>query len=295
MVSSSHEALHRIFQEDPGLFARAVKGRGILFDVPVTTCTLPTDLTETRPVERRGDTLLRMDTADNGSFVLAVESHGKQDPDKPASWAYYLSHLYAKYRMPPVLLVVCADRRTAAWAAQQVDIGPPQWPSLTLRPLVLGPDDLPVINSPEEASRDIPLTVLSAALHRADPAADGILKALATALKGLLAEDESTAGLFIELTEQGLGKAPAADFWRYLMAADLSFFQSETAQSLRAEGRVEGRVEDILRLLQGRGIEVSEEDRERVTGCRDLDTLDVWFTRAITATSAAEVFAPEGD
>ncbi|CAM5242552.1 hypothetical protein SHIRM173S_00383 [Streptomyces hirsutus] len=54
-------------------------------------------------------------------------------------------------------------------------------------------------------------------------------------------------------------------------------------------------MEDILRLLQGRGIEVSEEDRERVTGCRDLDTLDVWFTRAITATSAAEVFAPEGD
>ncbi|MFF0104781.1 hypothetical protein [Streptomyces hirsutus] len=295
MVSSSHEALHRIFQEDPGLFARAVKGRGILFDVPVTTCTLATDPTETRPVERRVDTLLRMDTADNGSFVLAVESQGKQDPDKPASWAYYLSHLYAKYHMPPVLLVVCADRRTAAWAAQQVDIGPPQWPSLTLRPLVLGPDDLPVINSPEEASRDIPLTVLSAALHRADPAADGILKALATALKGLLAEDESTAGLFIELTEQGLGKAPAAVFWRYLMAADLSFFQSETAQSLRAEGRVEGRVEDILRLLQGRGIEVSEEDRERVTGCRDLDTLDVWFTRAITATSAAEVFAPEGD
>lgn len=58
---------------------------------------------------------------------------------------------------------------------------------------------------------------------------------------------------------------------------------------------MEGRVEDILRLLQGRGIEVSEEDRERVTGCRDLDTLDVWFTRAITATSAAEVFAPERD
>ncbi len=247
-------------------------------------------------MERRVDTLLRMDTGD-GEFILAVESQGKRAPDKPASWAYYLSHLYAKYGVPPVLLVVCADRSTAAWAARQVDIGPPQWPSLTLRPLVLGPDSLPVIASPDEAARDIPLTVLSAALHRRDPDADAILNALAKALKGLSAEDEDTAGIFIELTEQGLGKTPAADLWRYLMAVDLSFFQSETAQRLRAEGRdegrdegrIEGRTDDILRLLDGRGIEMSAEERERIAGCRDLDTLDVWFTRAITATSAAEV------
>ncbi|MGW9495347.1 hypothetical protein ACWG5P_13285 [Streptomyces prasinus] len=124
------------------------------------------------------------------------------------------------------------------------------------------------------------------------------LNALAKALKGLSAEDEDTAGTFIELTEQGLGKTPAADLWRHLMAVDLSFFQSETAQRLRAEGRdegrdegrVEGRTEDILRLLDGRGVEMSAEERERITGCRDLGTLDVWFTRVITATSAAEVF-----
>ncbi|MEF9905753.1 hypothetical protein [Streptomyces sp. P9-A2] len=302
MLSSSHEALHRIFQEDPGLFARAVRGLGVFFPPPVSASPLPTDLTENRPMERRVDTLLRMDTED-GEFILAVESQGKRAPDKPANRAYYLSHLYAKYGIPPVLLVVCADRSTAAWAARQVDIGPPQWPSLTLRPLVLGPDSLPVIASPDEAARDIPLTVLSAALHRRDPDADAILSALAKALKGLSADDEDTAGTFIELTEQGLGKTPAADLWRHLMAVDLSFFQSETAQRLRAEGRVEGRdegrvegrVEDILRLLDGRGVEVSEGERERIAGCGDLGVLDVWFMRAITATSAAEVFAPEGD
>ncbi|MEV0693383.1 hypothetical protein [Streptomyces sp. NPDC050388] len=147
-----------------------------------------------------------------------------------------------------------------------------------------------MIASPDEAARDIPLTVLSAALHRRDPGADAILNALAKALKGLSADDEDTAGTFIELTEQGLGKTPAADLWKHLMAVDLSFFQSETAQRLRAEGRVEGRAEDILRLLDGRGIEVSAEERERIAGCGDLATLEVWFTRAITATSAAEVF-----
>ncbi|MET9195359.1 hypothetical protein ABZX60_18925 [Streptomyces olivaceus] len=98
----------------------------------------------------------------------------------------------------------------------------------------------------------------------------------------------------------GLGTTPAANLWRQIMAADLSFFQSETAQNLRAEGREEGReegrsagrAEDILLLLRNRGIQVSEEERARIVGCGDLDALGVWFTRAITATVAAELFVP---
>ncbi|MET7292269.1 hypothetical protein ABZS79_09000 [Streptomyces griseoloalbus] len=293
MVSSSHEALHRIFQQDPGLFARAARNLGVAFPPPISSTELSTDLTETQPLERRVDTLLRMDTED-GSFLLAVESQGEPDGRKPASWAYYLSYVYAKYRIPPVLLVVCADRGTAEWAARQVDIGPPQWPALTLRPLVLGPDDVPVIDSPAEAARDIPLTVLSAALHRRDPDADAILNALAKALKGLSADDESTAGTFIELMEQGLGKTPAADIWRHLMAVDLSFFQSETAQKLRAEGRAQGQARGLLILLGHRGVEVSEEDRERIVGCGDPEVLELWFERALTTTSMAEVFAAGG-
>ncbi|MGC9381572.1 hypothetical protein [Streptomyces sp. MH13] len=83
------------------------------------------------------------------------------------------------------------------------------------------------------------------------------------------------------------------------MGRDLSFFQSQTAQSLRAEGRAEGReegrvaglAEAVLRLLERRGVVVSEGERARIVGCTDPDTLDVWLTRAIAVASAAEVFA----
>ncbi|MFI2374967.1 hypothetical protein ACH5AO_07860 [Streptomyces sp. NPDC018964] len=79
---------------------------------------------------------------------------------------------------------------------------------------------------------------------------------------------------------------------------DLSWFQSQTAQQLRAEGetkgwtrgRAEGRAEAVLVLLGHRGVEVSEEDQERIAGCWDLDTLHVWLTRAVTAASTAEIF-----
>lgn len=74
------------------------------------------------------------------------------------------------------------------------------------------------------------------------------------------------------------------------MAVDLSFFRSETSQRLRAEGRAEGEARAVLRLLEQRGVPVSAEARERIVGCTELEQLDVWFTRAITADSVGEVF-----
>ncbi len=283
MVSSSHEAMHRIFQEDPGIFARTFRALGIPFSDPVAVSLLPTDLTETAPLERRVDTLLRFDTAEDDGFLLLVEAQGKKDSAKPASWAYYLAHLWTKYATPPVLLVVCQDKTTAAWASGPFTIGPAQWPALTLRPLVLGPHNIPVITDVSVAARDIPLATLSAITHGREANAAAILKALASAMKTV---DEKTAGIFIELTELGLGKAPAAQIWRDLMAADLSFFRSETSQRLRAEGKAEF----VLLILNERGIEVSGDVRERILACREPETLATWCIRSLTAESAADLF-----
>lgn len=74
------------------------------------------------------------------------------------------------------------------------------------------------------------------------------------------------------------------------MPVDLSFFRSETSQRLRAEGRAEGRAEDVLLILDTRGIEVTEAARERITSCTDLDALRTWLTRAVTVDTADDLF-----
>ncbi|MEU0967033.1 hypothetical protein ABZ357_16990 [Streptomyces sp. NPDC005917] len=294
MVSSSHEAMHRIFQEDPSVFARTFRTLDLPFPDPVSVSLLPTDLTEIKPTERRVDTLLRIDTASGDSHLLIVEAQGRKKHDKPVSWAYYAAHLYAKYGIPPVLLITCQDRATADWASKPFVLGPPQWPTLTLRALVLGPHNVPVITDPSAAARDIPLATLSAVTHGKDPNAPAILKALAVALKTV---DEDTARIFAELTELGLGTSPAGETWRKLMAVDLSFFRSVTSQRLRAEGRAEGRAEDILLILATRGVEVPESARERITTCADPDLLRSWLTRAVTAETVEALFteAAPGD
>ncbi|SES46182.1 hypothetical protein SAMN04487983_105930 [Streptomyces sp. yr375] len=86
---------------------------------------------------------------------------------------------------------------------------------------------------------------------------------------------------------------------------DLSFYKSFIAEEIREEGRVQGFAEGfaeacaevwakgVLIVLEARGLDVSDGVRERVTGCYDIDLLRHWLARAITATSAVEIFGDE--
>ena len=56
-------------------------------------------------------------------------------------------------------------------------------------------------------------------------------------------------------------------------------------------GEARGKAEAVLKLLDARHLVPSGEQRQRVTSCTDALQLDRWFDRAITAGTAAEVFA----
>ncbi|WP_246356687.1 hypothetical protein [Pyxidicoccus fallax] len=57
-----------------------------------------------------------------------------------------------------------------------------------------------------------------------------------------------------------------------------------------AQGVSRGRAEDILRILAKRRVYVHEEARQRILNCTDVDTLDLWFDRSLSATSLSAVF-----
>ncbi|GAA1436359.1 hypothetical protein GCM10009601_63560 [Streptomyces thermospinosisporus] len=290
MVSPPHEAMHRIFQHDPGLFSRVSRFLGVDMPPPVGAAILPTDLTEASPVERRVDTLLRLETAEQGAFLLAVEAQGKKHPEKQASWACYVSYLWTKYRLPTALLVVCQDHTTAKWAGQQVSSGPAQVPTLTLRPLVAGPHNMPVITDPEEARADLVLASLAAITHAAEPAVNGIPKALSAALQDA---PEAVADPIIEFTAQGLARSPAKDLWRNLVAVDLSFYKSYIAEEIRTEGEIHRGAQDVLLVLEQRGLDIPDAVRSRVLECHDPEILRQWLARAVIATEAEQIFGDE--
>ncbi|MFF9493503.1 hypothetical protein [Streptomyces flaveolus] len=228
--------------------------------------------------------------SDGEPLLLAVEAQSGKNPDKPASWAYYASYMLNKYRLQPLLLVVCQDRATAEWAAREVSFGPRQWPLLTLRPLVAGPHNMPVITDPAAVRKDLALATLSAITHATHPDVGAILKSVTTVLRDT---PQNIADPIIELVAQGLGKHPAAQQWRKLVAVDLSFYKSFISEEIRDEGRAQRAAEDVLAILEVRGISIPETVRERVTGCDDLEILRHWLRRAVTAPTAEEIFEDE--
>jgi hypothetical protein len=66
---------------------------------------------------------------------------------------------------------------------------------------------------------------------------------------------------------------------------------SEGHESGLAEGLATGKRESLLRLLARRSIALTEEEQRRISLCDDLARLDQWFDNALTASTAAEVFA----
>ena len=62
-------------------------------------------------------------------------------------------------------------------------------------------------------------------------------------------------------------------------------------ERIHDDGKAEGKAEAVIKLLDARGLAPTDEQRRQVTSSADPAQLDHWFDRAITAITAAEVFA----
>ncbi|GAA3258952.1 hypothetical protein GCM10010469_24090 [Streptomyces labedae] len=300
MVTATHEASHRLFQEHPEALAPVFEALGLPPPAKTDFHELSPDATEIRPVERRADTVLMFEPDMGEHFVLAVEAQTKKDPEKARNWAYYVSYLRAKYDLPVLLVAVCRDPSTAAWAMGPFECAVGPWTTQVTRPFVLGPQTVPEVTDEAVVAQQPALAVLSAIVHSQSKRAAGILEVVA---RGLVSLEPDITKYWFEVVEVGLESTPARDNWRKLMQNVVTHFPGhgtlfeekylEGKSEGKSEGKAEGKAEDILRALTVRGVPVSDDVRQRVTACLDLDTLTAWFDRSLTASRAEDLFADE--
>ncbi|MFJ5305359.1 hypothetical protein [Streptomyces sp. NPDC088350] len=293
MVTSAHEGMHRIFQERPEILTPVFGVLGIALPEKAAVYAITPDVTETRPIARHIDTALRVCPSDGEDFLLAVESQERRDDRKELSWPYYVAYLQSKYKLPVLLLVLCRDRATAKWAAGPFDCGTRGWTVQRTFPLVVGPDNLPMITDARTAARNPAMAAFSALTHANNRDCDAILDALDHALTGVDTEASDYIYQFLDVT---LGETPAGDKWRSIMGF-VNYFPGRGHLMERAylEGEAKGEVKGILRVLEVRGVPVSDDTRERITTCTDLDRLNDWLDRAGTVDHAEDLFAGEAD
>jgi hypothetical protein len=271
-------------------------------------------LTEVTPAEYRADLVLTLLVDGVAVFAIVLEVQLAPDEDKPFTWPAYLAGFRKRLRCPVVLLVVCPDRDVARWCSQPIPMGHPGW---TIVPIVLGPDAVPVITEPGVARRAPELAVLSAIAHARFEGGAEVARAAIEAAGGL---DEDKARFYTDLVMMVLPEAArsaleatmSAGNWEYQSefvkrwvrevkearelgeaigkAEGEAIGKAEGEAIGKAEGEAIGKANALLELLQARGLEISDEQRERITRCRELALLSTWIKRAASAVSAADVF-----
>jgi hypothetical protein len=58
----------------------------------------------------------------------------------------------------------------------------------------------------------------------------------------------------------------------------------------KAEGIAETRAEDVLTVLGARNLDLTDAERERITGCTDLRQLETWVGRAVIVEKTSDLF-----
>ncbi|MFF5182809.1 hypothetical protein ACFY30_03305 [Streptomyces sp. NPDC000345] len=87
MVTSTHEGSHRIFQDHPEVLGPVFEVLGLPPPVKADIEAITPDATEIKPLERRVDTVLRVEPSDGQGFLLAIEAQTRKAPDKGVNWA----------------------------------------------------------------------------------------------------------------------------------------------------------------------------------------------------------------
>jgi len=296
MLSYLHEGLVELFRYRPTLTPTLLTD---LLGVSVPSFdearVASSDLTNLVPTEYRADAVITLTLGDAPVLGLVVEVQLRDDPQKRWAWPAYVVNLYARLRCPVLLLVMSPDPAAAAWCGTPIVVG---GPGMTLRPLVLGPADVPVVTNPDLARHQPELAVLSAIAHGKQHGEKGVFHALLAALEAV---DKNHADLYADLVLKALPEAVRAYLEDLMDAATIHAtygYQSDYARRYygqgeakgKAEGKAEGEARALLAFLDARGIDVPDPVREDITSCTDLDQLDTWIRRAVTANKVQDLF-----
>ena len=298
MPSLTHEALLLLFKNRPELAPKLLRDA---LDV-----TLPAyaeariesaELTDVLPTEYRADlVVLLVDGKPVLGIVVEVQLELKKDDRKFFTWPVYVANLRARLSCPTCVLVVTPSESVADRARTPIVLGP----GSTVTPFVVGPRTVPVVRDAEVAKRDPELAVLSVMAHGKDEPelAVQIATAAFEACRGL---DDERALLYLDLVGISLGAIARAAF-EDLMGNGTYEFQSDFAKKHRAAGKEEGRAAGkeegraageataVLTVLEARGINVADEQQARILACTELEVLDRWIRKAVTITSADDLF-----
>ena len=297
-LTVTHEAPLELIRQHPGLAVDLVRAMTGL-DVPDSARADlgPTSLNAVVPAEFTADAVVVVSDAATREPVLivVVEPQGRDDRTKAYSWPAYLANVREAVRCPrAVLIVVCPDPHQADKCRQVISMGHPGW---DLWPIVIDPSHAPA------AEGAGPYLILFLACL---PALD--METPAGARQVLAAIHDTGASHADRRRLTAIILSRASDAARQTLEAMMStaewkddfiesYVQIGVEQGLERglergleQGAANAKAQDVLKVMEARGLRATPEQLAKVAATAGIAQLDVWFDRALTADTAADVF-----
>lgn len=285
--SMVHEGVIALVRDNPA-FAASVLRDLLHVDVPRFSAARLTEaaLSQLVPVEYHADAVVLFDGVDDDRTkpVLGTifEVQLERKDRKRYTWPLYAVAARARHECPFILTVVTPDAAVARWADQPIELG-----NGTFAPCVIGPQGIPQVTDREQAIREPQLAVLSVVAHGDGDVATAMSIARA-AIDATRSLPEEQRLLYSALIEKALSEAARKALE---MEPQVKKFFTEAHHRSYAEGEAKGEAKAVMRILQHRGLTVTDEQQRQILSCTDLPTLDRWLDRVLLVASVDELLA----
>ncbi|MCX4247441.1 hypothetical protein [Paraliomyxa miuraensis] len=242
--------------------------------------------------------------------ALVNEIQCKRDDDKWWTWPLHLAGIRARLKCPTTLVVLTPYQSTARWAARPIDVGRGR---MTLRPLVIGPAQIPCTMDLDDARQHPALATMAVMVHGRRPGSRSLSKIALRAVHERLEEQREGSTLLLDLITASVGAKALEEMEEEMeIGTNVSFTKigrqkfaeghalgrKEGREKGREEGREKGREEGrrdarrqaILLVLQSRGLVITQAQRRRLERCPDDEQLESWLRQALVVERTGDLF-----
>ncbi|GAA3474185.1 hypothetical protein [Nonomuraea roseola] len=204
--------------------------------------------------------------------VVLLAMQMSEAPSRRESWARQVAELWLDYRCAVNLVVLCPDDQVAAWAAEPIVTG---FHGYELRPRVFASGGLSSLSAYEHPELAIVLAMLPGLGGQAAESWWMPLRRMADSFTAFYVEAPGEAQRTLVAALDAAVETEGADLMTYLRDW--------------VRGFNEGRAESVLRVLETRGMTVSDDVAARVRACMDTEQLRDWLIQAISVDSVDEL------
>ncbi|MQY07409.1 hypothetical protein [Actinomadura macrotermitis] len=282
MPGRQHDAINDLIRTHPDLALwalRTVAGADV-----VTSGRLRVhkgELNDRISTDRQADTLFVDGPFHSPHRLLISEVETRLTKAKLEQCARYGAILLVQYNKPVHVVMFTpdprADRFSAPVTITRGDV------SVALKPVIVGPAQLPVITEPAQVAADPALATLAVMAH-------GLEKDVGPAyLEGLDAIETEHAMRYFDYATNMSAVSVRTQLEQLMTTTDLPL-RSEFAKRHIAQGKVEGEVICLFAVLEARGLTVSSAAKDRINTCDDPDQLRAWVQRAAVAETTDQIF-----